>query len=98
VGSVMYAALCTRADMGFTMSQISRFSSAPGRVHWEAVKRAIRYLKGTAGWCLTYNGAKGTKLEAYSDSDFSACPDTSKSTSGQVIMLAGGAVDWKSTK
>ena len=38
------------------------------------------------------------KLEAFSDSSFQSDPDDSKSISGYVFILNGGAVSWKSTK
>jgi hypothetical protein len=98
VGAVLYSALCTRVDVAYAISQLSRFSSNPAKVHWEALKKLIRYLKGTSSWGLTYTGAKGLTLEVYSDANFSSCPNTSKSTSGQVVMLAGGAVDWKAKR
>jgi hypothetical protein len=98
VGSLMYAAMGTRPELAYTVGQVSRFSSNPGKQHWEATKRAIRYLKGTNGSKLTFSGSMGTQIVPYSDADFSSCPDTSKSTTGSVITLAGGAVSWKSKK
>jgi len=97
-GCVMYASLATRVDVAFALSQVSRFSSNPGTEHWEAVKRVIRYLHTTKGWKLSFEGARGLDLVAYSDADFSSCPDTSKSNSGQALLVAGGVVDWKSKK
>ena len=47
VGSLMYAVVATRPDIAYAVSYLARFMSNPGRAHWEAVKRVIRYLKGT---------------------------------------------------
>ena len=47
VGSLMYAVVATRPDIAYAVSYLVRFMSNPGHVHWEAVKRIIRYLKGT---------------------------------------------------
>lgn len=47
VGSLMYSMTCTRPDLAFAMSVISRYMSDPGKSHWEAVKWVIRYLKGS---------------------------------------------------
>ena len=38
VGSLMYVALGTRPDIAFAVQTVSRFSTKPGPVHWEAVK------------------------------------------------------------
>ena len=38
VGSLMYAMVCTRPDIGYAVGVVSRFMSNPGREHWVAVK------------------------------------------------------------
>ncbi|KAK4411888.1 Retrovirus-related Pol polyprotein from transposon TNT 1-94 [Sesamum angolense] len=47
VGSLMYAMMCTRPDLCFAVGMVSRYQSNPGPDHWVAVKRILRYLKGT---------------------------------------------------
>jgi hypothetical protein len=98
VGAVLYAVMCTRPDICFAISQLSRFSSKPRREHWEALKDLIKYLKGTAKWHLTYTGEKGLTLESFTDANFSMCKETDRSITGQVLMLAGGVVEWRSKK
>lgn len=48
VGSLMYAATCTRPDIAFATGRVAQFMSKPGQQHWIAVKRILRYLKGIA--------------------------------------------------
>ena len=38
IGSLMYAMVCTRPDIGHAMGVVSRFMSNPGKAHSEAVK------------------------------------------------------------
>jgi len=38
VGSLMYGMLCTRPDLAFVVSVLSRFMSNPGQKHWNAMK------------------------------------------------------------
>ena len=38
VGSLMYAMVCTRPNIAFAVSLVSRFMSNPRKTHWEAVK------------------------------------------------------------
>ncbi|KAI3709538.1 hypothetical protein L2E82_39300 [Cichorium intybus] len=38
VGSIMYAMTCTRPDVAFALSMVSRYQGNPGRAHWIAVK------------------------------------------------------------
>ena len=42
--------MCTRPDIAgaYAVGTLARYSSKPGRSHWTAVKRVVRYLKGTA--------------------------------------------------
>ncbi len=43
MGSLMYAAIATRPDIMFAVTQLSQFSHAPREAHWTAVKRVFRY-------------------------------------------------------
>ena len=61
------------------------------------MKNILKYLRRTKDIFLIYGGSD-LKLEAYSDSSFQSDPDDSKSISGYVFTLNGGAVSWKSSK
>ena len=50
----MYLAVCTRPDLSMAVSALSQYSQNPQMVHWEAAKRVLRYVKGTAGEGLGY--------------------------------------------
>ena len=58
VGSLMYAMVCTRPDIGYAVGVVSRFMSNPGKEHWNAVKWILRYLKGTLNMCLRFGSGK----------------------------------------
>jgi hypothetical protein len=47
---------------------------------------------------LTYERSDSLEIVGYSDSDFTGCLDTDRSTSGYVFKLAGGAISWSSFK
>ncbi|KAG9458307.1 hypothetical protein H6P81_002815 [Aristolochia fimbriata] len=97
VGSLMYAMLCTRPDLGFVVSLVSRYQSDPGALHWQVVKRILRYLLGTKDYKLTYQTDELIPIR-YTDSDYAGDPDDRKSTSGFVFMLGGAAISWASKK
>ena len=97
IGSIMYAMLCTRPDVAFALSVTSRFQANPGESHWEAVKYILKYLRRTKDLFLVYGGEE-LKLQGYTDSSFQLDPDDSRSTSGFLFTLNGGAVSWKSSK
>ena len=51
----------------------SRFQSIPRKVYWLAIKRILRYIKGTKDYNLTYdNKGKNLKVIRYSNVDFSS--------------------------
>ncbi|CAA0828942.1 Uncharacterized mitochondrial protein AtMg00810 [Striga hermonthica] len=54
VGSLMYAMVCTRPDIAHAVGIVSRCLSNPGKDHWKVVKWILRYLKGSANKCLTF--------------------------------------------
>jgi len=66
--------------------------------HWKAVKKVLRYLQGTKYHMLTYRRFDHLEVIGYSDSNFTGCVDTRKSTLGFVFLLAEGVVSWKSAK
>lgn len=98
VGSIMYAQVCTRPDLAFSISVLGMYQSDPGIAHWKAAKKVLRYMQRTKGHMLVYKRTDSLELVGYTDSDFAGCKDTSQSTSSFVFMMGGGAVAWKSAK
>ena len=45
VGSLMYAMVCTRPDIAYAVGVVSRFLSNPGKLHWEAVKWIMIFVR-----------------------------------------------------
>nr|GEZ62934.1 Gag-Pol polyprotein [Tanacetum cinerariifolium] len=66
-----------------------------GRGHWEAVKRILRYIKGTSDVALCF-GDSDLIVKGYVDSDYAGYLDGSKSTTGYVFTLSGETVSWVS--
>ena len=94
----MYAQVCTRPDIAFAVGMLGRRQSNPGLDHWKAAKKVLRYLKGTKDYMLIYRRTDNLEVVGYSDSDFTGCVDSRKSTSGYAFMLAGEAISWRSAK
>ena len=66
--------------------------------HWIAVKNILKYLKRTRDMFLVYGGDKELTVNIYVDSSFDTDPDDSKSQTGYVFLLNGGAVSWCCSK
>ena len=65
--------------------------------HWTAVKNILKYLKRTTDMFLVYGGDKELVVNDYVDASFDTDPDDSKSQTGYVFLLNGGAVSWCSS-
>lgn len=103
VGGLIYLMICTRIDLAFPLSRLSKYVSKPGIKHAAALKRLLRYLAGTQDLGITFKRASGSPsphskptLYGYSDSDFAADLDNRRSTSGFVFFLNGGPIAWQS--
>ena len=97
IGSLMYAMLCTRPDICYVVGLESRHQSNPGEAHWKAVKRILRYLKGTMDYSLCYQG-KDLHLRGYTDVDWAGDVDERKSTSSFIFLLGNSTISWSSKK
>jgi hypothetical protein len=97
VGSLIYLVTGTRPDLAVATSSVAKFCENPGPAHWTAVKRILRYLKGTSDWGLLFN-PKDDTLVGYSDADWAGDPDSRKSTTGYLFTIGGVPVSWKSKK
>ena len=98
VGSLMYIMLGTRPDISFAVGVVSRYSSDPRPEHWTAVKRIMRYLRGTRDLALQYVGGGPVVPIGYSDADWGSDHETRRSTTGYVFLINSGAVTWQSKR
>jgi len=91
IGSLMYLVTCTRPDLGFVVSFLSRFSSDSLFCHHTAVKRVFRYLAGTRTTSLVCTRHSSMDIPllitGYSDANYASCRDTHRSVSGYVFLL-----------
>ncbi|KAJ9562957.1 hypothetical protein OSB04_008117 [Centaurea solstitialis] len=99
IGSIMYAMLCTRPDVAYSISVTSRYQQNPGEAHWVAVKNILKYMRRTKEMFLVFGGSEDEiSVTGYSDASFQTDRDDFKSQSGYVFTLNGGAISWKSSK
>ncbi|KAL0297857.1 UNVERIFIED_CONTAM: Retrovirus-related Pol polyprotein from transposon TNT 1-94 [Sesamum angustifolium] len=49
-GSVIFLMTCTRLDIAYAVSRLSRYTHNPNNEHWNALRRLLRYLKGETEW------------------------------------------------
>ncbi|KAD4586033.1 hypothetical protein E3N88_23634 [Mikania micrantha] len=54
IGSLMYLMTCTRPDLAYAVSRLSRYTSNPSSEHWKGMTRLLRYLRYTRNYGLHY--------------------------------------------
>jgi len=54
LGALLWISQGTRPDVTYAVSQCAKFSSKPKNAHWWALKKILRYLKGTADYGIHY--------------------------------------------
>jgi transposase InsO family protein len=96
VGSLMYLAVMTRPDLAEAVNAVARFVDHPTPIHVVAVKRILRYLKGTLDHGICFHGPND--LIVYCDSNWAADQDDRRSTSGMLAMMNGGTIAYFSRK
>ncbi|XP_019099665.1 PREDICTED: uncharacterized protein LOC109132492 [Camelina sativa] len=97
IGKLQYLTI-TRPDICFAVSKLVQYCSAPRKFHLQAAHKILRYLKGTIGQGLFYGKDNDFSLRGFSDADWGACPDISRSVTGFAIFLGQSLISWKSKK
>ncbi|PHU02136.1 Retrovirus-related Pol polyprotein from transposon TNT 1-94 [Capsicum chinense] len=67
IGYLMYAMACSRPDLSYAVSAVSKYMANPGKEHWKAVQLIFIYLHGSAV-CLQFRQNRDGVL-GYVDSD-----------------------------
>ncbi|XP_047333914.1 uncharacterized mitochondrial protein AtMg00810-like [Impatiens glandulifera] len=93
VGCLRYLP-CIRPNILFSLGIISRYMEVPTTEKVKAVKRILRYLKGTIDFGLFCSSSKEFQLVGYSDSDFVGDIDDRKSTTRFVFFMGSNAISW----
>ncbi|UYV81710.1 hypothetical protein LAZ67_20002072 [Cordylochernes scorpioides] len=71
IGSLLYLACKSRADIAFSVTVLSKYNTDPREIHWNAAKRVLRYLQFTKKLGLVYT-VGDTKLEGFTDASWNS--------------------------
>lgn len=104
IGMTNYLAATTRPDIQFAVHQCARFSANPKLSHERALKRLVRYLKGTADKGIVFKPNQSAGIQCYVDADFAGGYSTETSDepvsvfsrTGYVIFYMGCPICWVS--
>ena len=94
VGSLLYLRH-TRPDISFSVGQLSMFVSNPSNDHWIALKRVLRYLKGTMDFKMCILKEDHAYMNVYVDSSWGNTHNR-RSVTGFVIRMGNSSLIWKS--
>ena len=93
--SLNFLVAITRDDMRFVQGKLAKYTNNPGRVHFQVLKRALRFLQGTRGYGVLFSWSAADPpptdgpldLRAWSDSSFADDIDTARTTIGNVVQV-----------
>ena len=97
IGCLTYLMNATRPDIAAALNVLSQFVSCPSHQLWSGVKKIVRYLSGNRDHGLVFIRGN-TKIEAFSDSDYSGCSDTYCSRFGFCVRICEAVFSWRSQK
>nr|GEV48832.1 hypothetical protein [Tanacetum cinerariifolium] len=85
-GSLQYLTF-SRPNISYAVQQVCLYMHDPQEPYFSALKRILRYVRGTLDYELQLFSSSTTYLVAYSDADWAGCPTTHRSTSRLSIMV-----------
>lgn len=97
VGKLVYLVI-TRPELSYAVHVLSQVMQHPREVHWDAVVRVIRYLKGCPGQGIMLKSISDMRLRVFCDADWAACPKSRRSLSSFVVLLGDSPISWKTKK
>ena len=99
IGALLYLAVWTRPDISNATQKLSRVLSCPTEDDLAAAYRILDYLANTLDLQIVYSAGVSPLLEVFCDSDYASDAlsiPPRRSTSGSVVLLAGGPILWGS--
>jgi len=74
-------------DICYTVNKVCQFMYAPIKGHWVAVKRILRYLKGTTSFGLHITHASSLFLHVFTDAYWVGSIDDHKSIEAYIVFF-----------
>ncbi|GJZ35730.1 ribonuclease H-like domain-containing protein [Tanacetum coccineum] len=96
-GALQYL-IFTHPDLSHAIQQVCLYMHDPRDPHFTALKRILRYVRGTLDYGLQLHVSSTTQLTAYTDADWAGCPVTRRSTSGYCVFLGDNLLSWSAKR
>nr|GEX61479.1 ribonuclease H-like domain-containing protein [Tanacetum cinerariifolium] len=88
----------TRPDISYAVQQICLYMHDPREPYLAALKRILRYIRGTLDFGFHLYSSTIISLIGYTDADWAGCPSTRRSTSGYCVFLGDNLLSWSSKR
>jgi histone deacetylase 1/2 len=96
LGALQYLTY-TRPDLSFAVNQLSQFMQVPRLIHWQTLKRMLRYVKGTLHYGLHFKLGANLNITGFSDANCGCDTKDRRSVVGYCVYL-GNSLSWSSKK
>nr|GFB11241.1 ribonuclease H-like domain-containing protein [Tanacetum cinerariifolium] len=84
----------TRLDISYAVQQVCLYMHDPREPYFLALKRVLRYVRGTLDYGLQLFFSSTTDLVACLDVDWAGFPTTRRTTSGYCVFLGNNLLFW----
>ncbi|GJW65863.1 ribonuclease H-like domain-containing protein [Tanacetum coccineum] len=96
-GALQYLTF-TQPDLSYAVQQLCLYMHDPRKPYLNAMKRVLRYLRGTTDLGLQLFRSTTSQLIAYSDANWVGYPATHRSTSRYCVFLSDNLLTWSSKR
>lgn len=97
VGALQYLTI-TRPDLYYVVNSARKFLQVHTMDHFQAVKRILRYVKGTLSFGLSFSRDSSLQVLGYSDTDWARFVENRRSTYDYSIFLGENLISWSAKK
>jgi hypothetical protein len=87
-----------RPDIAYVVQKVFLHMHDMHKQHLAAIKRILRYVKGTLSHGLQLHSSSLASMVTYTDADWAGCPVTRHSMSGFCVYLGDNLVSWSSKR
>lgn len=95
IGAVNFISICTRPDISFAISLLSRYQDKMNLSVTQAIIHLMKFIWNTRKRDVQFSG-ECVSLVGYSDSDWAGDVLNKKSTSGFILYIGNGPILWQS--
>ncbi|GKC26309.1 ribonuclease H-like domain-containing protein [Tanacetum coccineum] len=92
-GALQYLTF-TCPNISYAVQQVCFYMHDPREPHLAALKRILRYVRGTIDHDIKLHVSYMSQLTTYTDADSVGCPVTRRSTSGYSVFLSDNLLSW----